>query len=348
MSTCMLFSKFPKDAYFAFKQVQHAFLRDDTCFFIQPEMPIHATRWCNLPVEFHPLPGEESSSGVSKNVLAYFSKSIKILCSSNGLALCSLASENGINIFIINPATQSCSPIPTHEHLQNNNCYDHNIGFVCDSDQNIMIYHFIDNLDEWCSDFDCKVYKEGVWKAKERFFTGARNLRFDMPVHHKGVIYIISDCSPYLTRNNPYFRPYIMSYNFEDGKSRLLRVPKEARKVTDSDQSICLVRLRKRVFTVWVLVKYETSLWKKILKIRVRAMGLLENDPSQIVVKNFIVLNGELLVFATEDKVYVYGLSDKRIHKFWNHEFEFNFLRFTPYKDTLCTCDMGTKNFSNY
>ncbi|XP_014506621.1 uncharacterized protein LOC106766406 [Vigna radiata var. radiata] len=322
-------------------------------------MPIDAIQWCNLPVEFHPLPGEESSSGVSKNVVAYFSKSIKILCSSNGLVLCSVASENGISFFIINPTTQSCSPIPTHEHLQNKSCYDHKIGFVCESDGNIMIYHFIDNLDEWCSDFDCKVYKEGVWKERERFFTGSRNLRFDMSVHHKGVIHVISDCSPYLTRNNPYFRPYIVSYNFEDGKSRLLRVPKEARKgshdkscemrifkwgkVTDSDQSLCLVRLRKGVFTVWVLTKYETSLWKKILKIRVRAMGLSENDLSQVAVKSFIVLNGELLVFATQNKVYVYSLSDKRIRNFWNHESEFNILRFIPYKDTLGRFDIGTK-----
>ncbi|KOM30986.1 hypothetical protein LR48_Vigan01g054100 [Vigna angularis] len=325
-------------------------------------MSIDATRWCNLPVEFHPLPGEESSSGVSKNVVRYFSKSIKILCSSNGLVLCSVASENDVKIFIINPVTKSCLPIPTHEHLQNNSLYDDKIGFVCDSDSNIMIYQFIDNLDEWCSDFDCKVYKEGVWKARERFSTGGRNLRFDMPVHHKGVIHVISDCSPYLTRNNPYFRPYIMSYNFEDGNSRLLRVPKEARKgshdksckmgifkwgkVTDSDQSICLVRLRKKVFTVWVLTKYETSLWRRILKIRVRAMGLLENDSSQITVKSFIVLNGQLLVFATQNKVYVYCLRDKRIHRFWNHESEFNFLRFTPFKDTLCKCEIGTKNVS--
>jgi len=362
MSTCMILSKFPKETYFASKQAQHAFSRDDTCFFIQPETPIEVTQWCNLPVEFHPLPGEESSSGVSRNVLAYFSKRIKILCSSNGLVLCSVASENEVNFYIINPATQSCSLIPTPDHIQNSSFYDHKIGFLCELDGNFMIYHFIDNLDEWSSYFDCKVYKDGVWKAKEKFSTGSRSLRFDMPVHHRGAIHFISDCSSYLTRSNPYFRPYIMSYNFEDEKSSMLRVPKEARKgshdkscemrifkwgkTTDSDQSICLVRLRKRVFTVWVLTKYESSLWRKILKIRVKAMGVLENDPSQIVVKSFILLNGELLVFSTQKKVYQYGLRDKKIHKFWDYESEFNFLRFTPYKDTLHTCDIGTRNLS--
>jgi len=117
-------------------------------------------------------------------------------------------------------------------------------------------------------------------------------------------------------------------------------------KTIDSDQSICLVRLRKGVFTVWVLRKYESSLWRKILKIRVKAMGVLENDPSQIVVKNFIILNGELLVFSTQKKIYLYGLSDNKIHKFWDYECEFNFLRFTPYIDTLRTCDIGTRNIS--
>jgi len=362
MSTCMLFSKFPKETYFALKQAQHARVRNDTCFFIQPEISIDATRWCNLPVEFHPLPGEESSSGVPRNVLAFFSKSVKILCSTNGLVLCSVATQNEVSLFIINPITQSCSPIPTHDHLQDNHFYDDKIGCMCDSDGNFMIYHFIDNLVEWSSYFDCNVYKEGVWKEKEQFSSGSRNLRFDMPVHHKGVVHFISDCSTYLTRNNPYFRPYIMSYNFENGKSRMLRVPKEARrgshdkscemrifkwgKVTDIEQSICLVRLRKGVFTVWVLTKYELSLWRKILKIRVKAMGLLENDCSQIAIKSFTVLNGERLVFATQKKVYIYGLSDNKIHKFWNHECDFNYLRFTPYTDTLRKCDIGTKNLS--
>ena len=225
MSTCMILSKFLKETYFASKQARHAFLRDDTCFFIQLETPIEVTRWCNLLIEFHPLPGEESSSEVSKNVLAYFFKRVKILCSSNDLVLCFVASENEVNFYIINPTTQSCSPIPTPDHIQNSSFYDHKIGFLCELDGNFMIYHFIDNLVEWSSYFDCKVYKDGVWKGKEGFFSGSRNLRFDMLVHHRGAIHFISDCSAYLTRNNPYFRPYIMSYNFEDGKSRMLRVP---------------------------------------------------------------------------------------------------------------------------
>ena len=68
MSTCILFLKFSREEYFAFKQAQHALLRDDTCFFIQLEIPIGAIQWSNLLVEFHPLLGEESSE-MSKNTL---------------------------------------------------------------------------------------------------------------------------------------------------------------------------------------------------------------------------------------------------------------------------------------
>ena len=129
-----------------------------------------------------------------------------------------------------------------------------------------------------------------------------------------------------------------MSYNFDNEKLRMLRISKEARrgshdrsckmrifkrdKVSDPNQSICLVRLRKRVFTIWVLREYESSLWKKIVKIRIKAMRLLESDPSDLRVKDFFLLNREFLVFATQKKVYLYGSSDKRIHKFWDHQLE--------------------------
>ncbi|KAK7377797.1 hypothetical protein VNO80_03229 [Phaseolus coccineus] len=74
-------------------QAQHALLRNDSCFFIQPEIPIGVTRWCNLKVEFHPLPAQESSSGVSEKALAYLYKNAKILSSNNGLVLSSVAGE---------------------------------------------------------------------------------------------------------------------------------------------------------------------------------------------------------------------------------------------------------------
>jgi len=357
-STSKSFSKLPKETYFASKQTQNSLLRDDTCFFIQPDI----TQSYNVHVEFHPLPGEELSSGVPQSSLEFLSNSAKILSSSNGLILCRATGENEVKLFITNPATQSWLPIPTPgEYKQNGTsigAVDLKIVLECDDKDDYMVYLFYDNLVDWSSsNLDCKVYhsNEGVWKSKqERFFTGSRKLKFDMPVHHRGAVHFISDCFPSWNKKSPYFRPYIMSYNYESGNSRMLRVPKEARKgshdltcdmgifkwgkATDPNQSICLVRLRKHVFTIWTLTHYETSEWRRVLKIRVKAMV---KDHPIIRVKGYAVLNGDLLVFATEKKVYGCGLNDMRIQEICDHEFDFNVLRFTSYKDTLRTFGTG-------
>jgi len=51
--------------------------------------------------------------------------------------------------------------------------------------------------------------------------------------------------------------------------------------------------------------------------------------------KFFIVLNGKILVFATQNKVYWYRLIDSKILKFWDHECDFNFMHFPSHKDRL-------------
>ncbi|KAE9587391.1 hypothetical protein Lalb_Chr23g0273131 [Lupinus albus] len=99
------------------------------------------------------------------------------------------------------------------------------------------------------------------------FFVGPRRMKFDMSVHYNGCLHFISDCSIYLVKNNPYFRPYIMFYYLESGISSMLKVPKEARRgshdltcdmnifkwsnlSSSMPQSNCLIRLKKFVFTV--------------------------------------------------------------------------------------------------
>ena len=172
-----------------------------------------------------------------------------------------------------------------------------------------------------------------------------------MPVHHDGAIHFISDCFPYFVKGSPYFRPYIMCYDIDNGMSRLLRVPKEARcshdlscdmgifkrgKVTSSTHSTCLVRLRKCVFTIWILTNYELSL----------GMGLIEQDP---VVTGFTILNGDLLVFATEKKVYAYDLTNENIEKYMTveeiceHKCESK-VSFISYSNTLRPRGVGSKN----
>ncbi|KAK7359337.1 hypothetical protein VNO77_01292 [Canavalia gladiata] len=345
-----LVSKFPEETYFALKQAQKALLRDDTCFFIQPDITYQNN-------ELHPLLGEELSSGVSNDVLLFLSNSVKILSSSNGLILCRVKCQNQITLFISNPITQSCLPIPTPEHLYKNPYCDIKIGLECSLDD-CMIFLFYEDPDDWSS-YYCKIYllKEGIWKDREeKIFVGGRNLRFDTPVYHNGAIHFISDSFPYFSKKSAYFRPYIMSYNLNNGKSSMLRIAREARKgshdcscnmrifnwdkITSSNRSICLVRLRKHVFTIWVLTKYETCLWKRILKVRVKAMGLFEKDP---IITGFVVLNGDLLVFATKKKVYGYGLSGKRymkIEEICEHGCESN-VHFISYSNTLRMWDAG-------
>ncbi|XP_052116610.1 uncharacterized protein LOC107485460 [Arachis duranensis] len=261
----------------------------------------------------------ELSSGVPENMLRFIASSrFKILSSSNGLLLCVHRSE----LFIINPATCYLLYIPLPNHLQQRgNLHSLSMTLECDSDDYRLI--LFDN-EEWSSHFDCHVYshKQGAWSLrKNRFFAGSRNLKFNMPVICNGAIHFISDCYRYLAKNSTHFRPYIMSYEISNGdedesvETKLLRVPKEARKGSHDIscrmsifkwgevagyQTICLVRLRKRVFTVWILTNYESNSWRRILKVRVKGMGLMEQHPE---ITGFTVLNGDL-VFATKKKIH--------------------------------------------
>ncbi|XP_004502369.1 uncharacterized protein [Cicer arietinum] len=331
-SCCKSFSKFLEESDFKTKQANNLLKKDDTCFFIQPGQI--EQRYKKI-VELHTLLKEKQSSGIPNNVLKFLSKSASVLSSSNGLILCCTISDqqDPIELFICNPITKSRSFIPTPKSLQGNYPYvDINIMLDCSngSSYDYKIFLF-ENTIAWSPTcYICKVYdgKEGVWKTmKNNFFSGGRNMKFDMSVLHNGVIYFISDCSPYFGISSPFYMPYIMSYNLENGISTILRLPEEATKgcnenhvscdmgifkwgkVTNPNQSICLVRLRECVFNVWFLKDYESSLWESVLEVRVRALGLKEKDPN---VRVFMVMNGDLLIFATKNKVYSCGLSNER------------------------------------
>ncbi|KHN00732.1 hypothetical protein glysoja_000400 [Glycine soja] len=140
---------------------------------------------------------------------------------------------------------------------------------------------------------------------------GGRNMKFNMPICCNGVIHFIFLIALL-------FRPYIMSYNVESGDtSTMLRVPKDTRrgthdsscdmsifiwgKASEAERFICLVRLRKSVFAVWILTDYESSRWLRNLKVRTKGVvGLREKDPK---LTGFTVMNGDLLVFATETRI---------------------------------------------
>ncbi|OIV89583.1 hypothetical protein TanjilG_18165 [Lupinus angustifolius] len=255
---------------------------------------------------------------------------------------------NEVALFVSNPVTRSLLHIPIMEQVRKNVNADLKIVFECDSNGFIVfIFHTLD----WSPFFDCQVLssEEGVWKSKEtRFFTGPRDLRFDMPVCFNGAIHLISTCSPYEDMS----MPYIVSYNYENGMSRMLSVPKEARrgfhhvscdmaifkwgKVTNSTESICLVRLLKSAFTVWVLTDYESNSWRRIMKAKVIAMvGSREQNP---VVTGYIVLNDECLVFTTENKVYSYNWTQMEIMEIGEHKCESSKISIISYSNTLRPC----------
>ncbi|XP_058776546.1 uncharacterized protein LOC131650855 [Vicia villosa] len=351
-STCHSFSNFSKEILFITKQSQNLFEKGDTCFFIQPD-PI--TQRHNKKVEFHSLPKYQQSSGIPNHVLSFLSSSMCVLDSSNGLVLCHIINDDPINIFICNPITKSWFPIPIPDSLQKNHkLANMNIMLECSLDD-YKVFLF-ENTSEWFpACYVCNVYhgKEGVWQTMENnFLPGGRSMKFDMHVFHKGSLHFISDSGCYLSRSSSFYKPYIMSYNLDNGISCMLKLPRQALKgchmkcnmgifnwgkVNSSYSSICLVKLRKCVITVWFLKDYDSSLWQKVLKVRVRALGLREKDPN---VTGFTIMNGNLLVFSTEEKMYTCALDDENfmmVEEICQHSCGFN-TRFISYSDTLRSC----------
>ncbi|KAI9073630.1 hypothetical protein K1719_044415 [Acacia pycnantha] len=269
--------------------VLEIFSWDDSCFF--------ATKLDSKQTRFHDSSSNNITSGASHGFFQFLEDNpdVDIIASSNGLIL----GRSNTEWFICNPVTQSYLPIPTPDYLETHPGAGNRVVLDCnvEDSKDFMLYLF-ESQDEWASPYlDLKFYsvKESMWNSVEAsFFQGGRRLRFDQHVYYRKALHFISDCFPYLIKQSPYFRPYIMAYTVEDGSSRMIRIPKEARsgshdltcqigiykwgKPTSSDESICLVRLRKNVFTIWVLTDYEIAKWRRIVKVRVKAMGVKE-DP---------------------------------------------------------------------
>ncbi|AES71971.2 putative F-box domain-containing protein [Medicago truncatula] len=352
-STCNSCFEFSEEAVFKTKQARNLFGKDDTCFFIQPDQ---ISQRYTKRVQLHSLPENRQSSGAPNKALSFLSNSICVLASSNGLVVGHTINDHDpIEFFICNPVTKSWSSIPTPESLQRNHSSG-SINLVLDCSLDDYKLFLFENTSEWSPTcYTCSVYhsKEGVWTTMESGFScGGRNMKFDMPVFHKGGLHFISDSDPYFAKSSPFYKPYIMSYNIENGISTMLKLPREAikgchnmctmgifnwGKKTSYNSSICLVKLSKSVFTIWVLKDYESGSWQKVLKVRVRALGLKEKDPN---VRGFMVMNGDLLIFATEEKVYSCGLDCERymmVEEICQHSCGF-YPRFISYSDTLRLC----------
>jgi len=226
-----------------------------------------------------------------------------------------------------------------------------------------MVVHF-ETPTDWSSDYACKILKprEGLWKTMEKgFCAGGRNMKFNMPVYDNGVIHFISDCGSYITKGSPYFEPYIMSYNLKNGTSTMLKLSKTARKsstdqkcdmsifnwgkVSMPSSSICLVRLKRSTFKVWILKDYKTSRWRRIMKIKTKEMGLKEKYPT---ITGFMVMNGELLIFVTEKYIYSFGLTGEnymKIEELCENKCKY-YVSLTSYMNTLRQCGPGATSLS--
>jgi F-box interacting protein len=353
-STSESFSKLLEETTFKTKQTHNLSMKDDTCFFIQPDQTLQKYE---KRVELHSLPKEKQSSGIPNDVLKFLSNSSSILASCNGLVLCRAINDDQLDLFICNPITKSWSSIPTPESLQiNRNFANINIMLDCshDNPDDYLVFLFEDKR-EWSPTYICHVYngKKGAWKTMGKcFYPGGRNMKFNMPVFHNKAIYFISDSYYYFAKSSPFYEPYIMSYNLENGTSTMLKLPNEALrdchnmcnmsifkwgKVTSSNSSICLVKLKNSVFDVWILEDYNSSTWKKVLEVRVGALGLKEKNLNVI---GFTVMNGDLLVFATEKNVYSYGLNGEKfmiVEEICQHNCGSK-PHFISYSDTLRSC----------
>ncbi|KAE9451596.1 hypothetical protein C3L33_16501, partial [Rhododendron williamsianum] len=253
---------------------------NDSAFFMQQSS---YQMFMGVP-EFHVMPGEENSSGVSKKSLDFLKKFGRLLGSSNGLVCCRKASGKPVDneLFICNPATQRWLSIPDPWRFQDPKPVL-NVVFQCNtgpsdefpSDYFLMV---LQPTEFWSSDLMCKIYSpaERIWQDRGLINFGARRILFESLVYQKGVFYFLSDWFPSVVKESRFYWPYIVAFD-----------PKEGTR-----ESICLVMLAKGVFTVWALERNESGSWRRILKVRARAMRMAESD---LQIAGFTVINGDSL-----------------------------------------------------
>ncbi|KAH7839195.1 hypothetical protein Vadar_000962 [Vaccinium darrowii] len=313
-------------------------------------------------LDFHVLRGEKSSSGAPKQSLEFLKESGHMLGSSNGLACCRHISKKPIDeLFLCNPATRKWLSIPDQGRFKD--YQELQIVFQCNimgpldefpSDYFLMVVH---GTEDWSSDIICNIYSptERIWQERGPINFGARRILFESFVYQKGVFYFLSDWFPCLGTGSRYHSPYIVVFDPEKASSRFLQIPKPARKHDfldpnfkmgifkwgqGSEKSLCLVTLSKGVFTIWARNPCSES-WKKTLKVRTRAMRMVEHDPH---IAGFTIINGNTLLVATSKRVYQYSVTSewrwRRAEKVGANKCGDRVLLY-PYSNTLRPCGDG-------
>ncbi|KAJ4980247.1 hypothetical protein NE237_031084 [Protea cynaroides] len=367
-------SNFPSENFFLKNHSQQLLYRDDLGFFIQQDQR-------GGKVELHTLSSNEDKKnfddyGVPHSSLDFlYNTTNKILGSCNGLLVLKKTNEEDMGLFLCNPATQKICSIPKLMTNINNDQSTFGVHIVSNNGATEFPDNYgvimVKSAEDWLPYSIFYMYIKGEeWKEMAKLNTGARNIIYDMPVYCRGAIHFISDTFPYLTKASPDYKPYIVACDTDKVKSWRINLPKEAMRNShdqscvmrifkwgkpsslSSQSSICLVRLRKSVFMAWVLNDYDVGLWILVLNTRVRAMGLREPEP---VVCGFTIINGDCLIFATQQWIYCYRptLSYGRLkHSVKAEEISRHglggcatHLCFTNYSNTLRPCGSSEVNF---
>ncbi|KAK2994675.1 hypothetical protein RJ640_026154 [Escallonia rubra] len=353
-SVCKGCNELTGDDFFLKKHSTNMQSLEDSCFFLQANFP--------SAVELHSLVRTDRlSCGVPVGSLYHLSNTGQVLASNNGLVCCK-NTEDQTSLFLCNPAAQTWVSIPMPDCVKDNNRSFHvllqcNEGCSEFPDHYVLIIVASDG--SWSSRLCAVTYspEERVWKDCGIVEAGSREIDQNTPpVYIDGTVYLMTDCFPYLSRSSPFYRPYIVAYETKNSASRFLKIPKAARKGihdqscqlrifkwnSGSESSICLVRLRKSVFSVWKLVDSDFSRWKHILKMRAVAMGIKE---PQLTIAGFTVINGNSLLIATNKKIYRFklagGVTERKVVEVCGHTHCGKSVVLHSYSNTLRPCGHG-------
>ncbi|KAK1388442.1 F-box domain-containing protein [Heracleum sosnowskyi] len=358
----------------AFKQCKNLESKEDLCFIIQPKN-CEKVSPTNLQLNFL-CETSKPFCGFPPPSLEFLSTTGSILASSNGLLCCKNIGKAEYPIFLCNPVTKTWLPIIKPTSYFNIDQYQFSFVLACNVDHNreddYILMYAGPRPDVWDTSINlCKIYspRKKAWEESGEMVVGSRSIDFGSPAYLKndgGTIYFMSDWNEYLTitKNRPFYWPYIVSYNIRNSISKFLKIPKPARKGVFKDhssmfgvfkfkdpttcrESICLIKLMKLVFSVWMLTDINSSTWKLIMKSRSKAMGLYEYLKPTI--SGFTVINGNLLLIATADQLYGYTLTGdlmkssnvKRAVKIGWHGCGRDDVSFYSYSNTLRPCGDG-------
>ncbi|XP_047339672.1 uncharacterized protein LOC124943166 [Impatiens glandulifera] len=295
---------------------------DDCGLFIQG----NAFNYDKYMTKILALPSQNLSyMGVQPHSMKFLSDNVQLITSSGGLFFgrTTVTQSPYVETFVIlNPVTGMIAKVPKPLGLVN--YANMKVVFNYSDNGDLLLMIIMMENDDWISLDKCMVYshEDMMWKEKsdQRHNLGGRSLCTEKHVFLDNCVYFLSDLSCYFGRENENYFPYIVSYNTNNEETRFLGLPKRSHKGRNhytcrmnifswnKGKTMCLVKLRKGLFTIWVLndIKKGDS-WIRILRKTLFEIGLQEHGISEVA--DFKVINGKTLIVAMENNnVYSYNI----------------------------------------